>query len=190
MKKYLVVLLLVGILTACGSKKEPEVKTGTGLEEFPEWVIDPKVEDGIAASECIPWSGNLSIDKAQVTAQARATLAKQIDVRVSALDKTYIERTDAAGKTVTGSSFSSVSKQLSDQHLRGSRLARIANIPIDGIKNLCGMITLSPKQTEGIFQDILEASQRPVSAQDKDILYQEFKAYKAQQDLDKALEQN
>ena len=52
------------------------------------------------------------------------------------------------------------------------------------------MITLSPKQTEGIFQDILEASQRPVSAQDKDILYQEFKAYKAQQDLDKALEQN
>ena len=34
MKKYLVVLLLVGILTACGSKKEPEVKTGTGLEEF------------------------------------------------------------------------------------------------------------------------------------------------------------
>ena len=90
------------------SKKVEQEPTGVGLEEFPNWVIDPKVEGGIAASECIPWSGNLSIDKAQDKAQARATLAKQLEVRVSALDKTYIERTDAAGKTVTGSSFSSV----------------------------------------------------------------------------------
>ena len=76
------------------------------------------------------------------------TLAKQLEVRVSALDKTYIERTDAAGKTVTGSSFSSVSKQLSDQHLRGSRLSKISKIPIDGVKNLCGMVTIDPKRTE------------------------------------------
>ena len=113
-----------------------------------------------------------------------------MEVRVSALDKTYIERTDAAGKTVTGSSFSSVSKQLSDQHLRGSRLSKISNTSIDGVKNLCGMVTIDPKRTEEIFKEILESSNRPVSAQDKDILYQEFKAYKAQQDLDKALEQN
>ena len=52
------------------------------------------------------------------------------------------------------------------------------------------MVTIDPKRTEEIFKEILESSQRPVSAQDKDILYQEFKAYKAQQDLDKALEQN
>ena len=86
--------------------------------------------------------------------------------------------------------ISSVSKQLSDQHLRGSRLSKISKIPIDGVKNLCGMVTIDPKRTEEIFKEILESSQRPVSAQDKDILYQEFKAYKAQQDLDKALEQN
>ena len=190
MKKYLIFLFLIGILTACGGKKVEQEPTGVGLEEFPSWVIDPKVEGGIAASDCIPWSGNLSIDKAQVTAQARATLAKQLEVRVSALDKTYIERTDAAGKTVTGSSFSSVSKQLSDQHLRGSRLSKISNTSIDGVKNLCGMVTIDPKRTEEIFKEILESSNRPVSAQDKDILYQEFKAYKAQQDLDKALEQN
>ena len=190
MKKYLIFLFLLGILTACGGKKVEQEPTGVGLEEFPSWVIDPKVEGGIAASDCIPWSGNLSVDKAQVTAQARATLAKQLEVRVSALDKTYIERTDAAGKTVTGSSFSSVSKQLSDQHLRGSRLSKISKIPIDGVKNLCGMVTIDPKRTEEIFKEILESSNRPVSAQDKDILYQEFKAYKAQQDLDKALGQN
>ena len=148
MKKYLIFLFLIGILTACGGKKVEQEPTGVGLEEFPSWVIDPKVEGGIAASDCIPWSGNLSIDKAQVTAQARATLAKQLEVRVSALDKTYIERTDAAGKTVTGSSFSSVSKQLSDQHLRGSRLSKISNTSIDGVKNLCGMVTIDPKRTE------------------------------------------
>ena len=82
MKKYLIFLFLLGILTACGGKKVEQEPTGVGLEEFPK--IDPKVEGGIAASECIPWSGNLSIDKAQVTAQARATLAKQLEVRVYA----------------------------------------------------------------------------------------------------------
>ena len=75
-----------------------------------------------------------------------------MEVRVSALDKTYIERTDAAGKTVTGSSFSSVSKQLSgSKFTKGSRLSKISNTSIDGVKNLCGMVTIDPKRTEEIL---------------------------------------
>ena len=189
-KKYIYLATFIFVV-ACSSKNVEPVKdqSGRGLEEFPSWVIDPQIPDGIAASECIPYSGNISIDKAQVTAQARATLAKQIEVRVSALDKTYLERTDAAGKTVVGNSFSSVSRQLADQSLTGTRLAKLSRISIGDQENLCGMLTLEPERSQTIFKQIIEASQRTVSPEDEDILYQQFKAHTAQKDLDSLLEQ-
>ena len=187
-KNIIVLFLALFIFISCGKSPEPEVnKSGTGLEEFPDWVIDPKVEGGIAASECIPFSGNISIDKAQISAQGRATLAKQIEVRVSTLDKTYIDRTDAAGKTVAGSSFSSVSKQVADSYLNGTKITKLSRILINGEQNLCGMITLQPKAADDIFNEILKASNRTVSPADEDILYQEFKAHRAQEDLDAEL---
>jgi hypothetical protein len=188
MKKY-ILLFLPFFVISCSSKTPEKDVSGQGLEEFPSWVIDPQVENGIAASECIIYSGNISVDKAQITAQARSTLAKQIEVRVSALDKTYLDRTDAAGKTVVGSSFSSVSRQLSDQTLTGTRLTKLSRLSIGGQENLCGMLTLDPERSQTIFKQIIEASQREISVEDEDVLYQEFKAHRAQEDLDRLLTQ-
>ena len=193
MKNYLLITLLIAFILSCSSKKDTLVPgkdiSGKGLEEFPSWVIDPQIDGGIAASECIPYSGNISIDKAQITAQARSTLAKQIQVRVTALDKTYIDRTDAAGKIVTGSSFSSVSKQLANQNLIGTKLIKLSRIAIGEQQNICGMLTLDPERSETVFQQVIEGSQRDISVEDENILYQEFKAHRAQEDLDKLLEQ-
>lgn len=194
MKKISIVLLAIAFIFGCGKSPDPNIespdeKTGFGLEEFPSWVIDPQIDGGIAASECIPFSGNISIDKAQITTQGRATLSKQIDVRVSVLDKTYIDRTDAAGKIVAGSSFSSVSKQLSDQYLSGTRLAKLSRILVNGQQNLCGMVVLNPAETNSIFKEILANSNREVTAEDESILSQEFKAHRAQESLDKELNQ-
>ena len=189
MKKYILLILLALLVFSCSSKEAEKDQSGIGLEEFPSWVIDPQVEGGIAASECLVYSGNISVDKAQLTAQARATLSKQIQVRVSALDKTYLDRTDAAGKTVVGSTFSSTSRQLADQNLIGSRLTKLSRIAIGGQENLCGMIVLNPEKSRELFEEIIELSDRGVDPQDEDILYQEFKAHRAQQDLDKLLQE-
>ncbi len=87
---------------------------------MPGWILNPNIEGGIAAAECSTWSGDFSMDKAEATALARATLAKQIDTKVQAMDKTYQRRVRANDKTTTGTTFESVSKQLTEQTLQGT----------------------------------------------------------------------
>ena len=182
--RILIVLLLSLLIAGCSSKEEPTVtESAPPPSDIPAWILEPIVEGGIAETECIPYSGNLSIDKAQVTATARAGLARQIEVKVQVIDKVYQSRTDAAGKVNAGSTFEATSRQIAETHLRGSRVEKTGFIDLDGQNNLCAMIVLSPNSTTEFLDSLVKESGKNVSPQDKDILYQEFKAYKAQQEL-------
>lgn len=186
MKKLLksaVAVVIASTLAACSSSTSTEALN----ENIPEWVLSPSIEDGIAHSECVPSSGNMSIDKAQAIALARVGLAQQISTKVKALDKTYQDRVDVEGETVTGSTFSSVSKQLTNQMLVGAQPVKTSYANFNGKNQLCVMTALSPEKTKDLFSKLVSASERKLSPQDESVLYQEFKAYKAQQELDKEL---
>jgi hypothetical protein len=60
---------------------------------------------------------------------------------------------------------------------------------IDGKKNLCAMVAFSPEKTKKLFEDIVEASGKSLNPQSEQALYQEFKAQKAQQEMDKSLQE-
>jgi hypothetical protein len=121
------------------------------------------------------------------TANSRLSLAQQIEVRIEGLDKTFANRSDSNENVTTGSTFSSVSKQLTKQSLSGSRTIKSDIVEIAGQQHYCVLTTLNPSLTKKLFDSIVKDSKRSVNSQDEKFLYQEFKAHKAEQSLEKEI---
>lgn len=181
--KKLIAASTIVMLASCGSNDVKEEVSQPSVK-IPSWVMMPIIDDGLASTECVRWSGNMSIDKKQATANARAGLSKQIDIKVKAMDKTYARKTETGDKMVTSNVFESVSKQVSEQSLVGSRPERVEIIEIAGEDNLCAMVTLKPEFTKNLFENLIKQSGAQVNAQDEAILFEEFKSYKAHQELE------
>jgi hypothetical protein len=187
-KKLIVCSLIVCagafFLSGCAAEKKVE-KPGIDL---PMWVLNPTVEGGIASTECVIYSGDISLDKAEATALARADIAKQIDVKVKALYKTYQRKFKTKDGVSAGGVFESVSKQIAQQQLKGARAIKMDLIEIDGKKQWCVMVALDPALTERLFKSIVKESNVNLDPQDESVLYEEFKAYKAGQELDEEID--
>ncbi|MEG3754594.1 hypothetical protein [Psychromonas arctica] len=183
--KSLLSLSTLVLLTAC-STSDPVQETAVG--DIPGWILNPQIDDGIAVSECVLWSGNMSIDKQQAVANARTSLAQRIETRVSAMDKTYRDKIEASSGVESGTTFSSVSKQVTQQTLVGTNPIQTDIVDIADKTNLCVLVGIGQQSTQAIFDQLISASERTVNAQQKDILYQEFKAERADLALDKEIE--
>ncbi|WP_105168510.1 LPP20 family lipoprotein [Pseudoalteromonas sp. T1lg23B] len=185
-KPLITTLVLAGMLSACSSTKDDSASSSR--VNIPDWVLNPVVENGIAAADCIKYSGNISVDQKMAVANARLALAQQIEVRIEGLDKTFANRTDANEAMTVGSTFSSVSKQLTKQTLNGSRVVKADVVDIAGKDYFCALTTLSPELTKTLFKDLIKTAKPSIDPRDEQFLYQEFKAFKAEQDLEKEIE--
>ncbi|TMO67293.1 LPP20 family lipoprotein [Pseudoalteromonas aurantia] len=185
LKPILTTLIIAGTLSACSATKDNSA-AGSSVN-IPEWVLNPVVENGIAAADCIKYSGNISIDQKMAVANARLALAQQIETRIEGLDKTFANRTDVNDESSVGTTFSSVSKQLTKQTLNGSRIVKADVVEIGGKDYFCALTTLSPELTKTLFKDLIKETKPKINAKDEQFLYQEFKAFKAEQDLDKEI---
>lgn len=182
------VTALFSVLAGCASgPKEKEAKSQSNV---PDWIMTPSVENGIAASECVKSSGDLSIDKSKGTALGRQALAQQIDTRVESMEKTYQRSVDASDDQDSGQTFVSVSKQLAEQNVRGSRIAKAQYVDIGGERNFCTMVTMNPEKTRDLFDQIVQQSDRDVPPESEETLYEQFKAKQAQQELNEEMEEN
>lgn len=184
--KLTTTLTLTAVIAACSSTPNSEDLNS----DIPDWVMNPVVEGSFSAAACVPSSGHMSIDRANATALSRVDLAQQINTKVQALDKTYQERINVDQGTQVGSTFSSVSKQLADQSLVGSRVIKTAYANFDSKNQLCVLTSLGAQETKKLFDNLLKESERSVTPDQERVLYQEFKAYKAQQELDAELQKN
>jgi hypothetical protein len=190
-QKLIIVAAMTTILAACGSTEKDtaaEPKTNSLTAGIPQWVLNPVVEDGIAATDCVKFSGNLSVDQKMATANGRLALAQQLESRIEGLDKTYSNRTDSNEDLTVGSTFSSVSKQITKKTLVGSRAIKSDIVEIAGKQHFCVLTTLSPSATKELFDSIVKESGRSVNPQAEKFLYQEFKAHKAEQSLEKEIQ--
>lgn len=172
------------LLTACSSS---EVET-TSIGDIPSWILAPEVDDGIAVAECVIFSGNFSIDQSHAKANARSSLAQRIETRVSAMDKVYRDKIEVSSGVESGSTFSSVSKQVTQKTLVGASVLKTDIVELAGQDNLCIMLGMGQESTKEIFDSLVDASNRPMSASQKDVLYAEFKADRAEKQLDLELE--
>ena len=155
----------------------------------PEWIMKPTVEGGFAATECVKDSGNLSLDRQIVVAKSRAELAKQVELRVAAMDKTYTRLAEEANSGVqqdkdpTSSStktlntaFESVSKQIAEQTLSGLAPSRGEYVELNDARNLCAMITMDRSQTRQVYDQVVQAAGAKLSPQASEALYKDFSA--------------
>lgn len=161
-----------------------------GNIQLPGWVITPEVKDGLAESACVPWSGFLSIDKEQATAIARNALVRQIELKAANMTKTYARKTDTISGSNVGANFESSARQIAEATLIGSKATKLDSFDIDGKKQLCVMVALPADATQKTFKQLVNKSGAKLNAKDEGVLYEEFRAYKAQQELEKILNKN
>lgn len=168
------------------------VVTAAGLaacaSQPPDWIMCPTVEGGWAATECVKDSGNLSLDRQIAVAKARAEVAKQVELRVAAMDKTYTRLAEEANQNVqnaqpsTGesrafqSAFESVSKQIAEQTLGGLAPTRVEYVQLNDARNLCAMIAVDRSAVCSVYDQVVKASGRELAPAASEAMYQSFAA--------------
>ncbi|MCP5160777.1 MAG: LPP20 family lipoprotein [Hahellaceae bacterium] len=194
LKKFATVAITSALMTACAGNQPQQaapapVAQPSPMSNLPSWVTLPIVENGFADTQCVQTVADMNILKNKAVALARAEIAKQINIQVKAMDKTYQSLTETANGAAVGSTFESVSKQVTSQKLSGSRPVKMdyINFP-DGTQKLCVMVALDPSLTKSLYEELVAQSGRNLSPQSNEVLYQEFKAYKAQQEMDAEIE--
>ncbi len=184
MNKTSMIATVCLLLGACSSTNEPKPTILDPTDSIPAWVLDPNVKNALAAASCVPWSGNLSIDKAQSLAVARAEISQQIRLKVSVLDKMYQRKLETDGNHNTGSTFEQVSKQISQQTLVNTKADKVEFSKIDGQKQLCTLVTLSEQKSNLLFEQLVSKSGVNIDPTSKTALYEEFRAKKASKELE------
>ena len=128
----------------------------------------------------------MSLDRTEAVAKARADLAKQIESKVKAMDKDYARKTTTAGGVSTGGVFESVSKIVTQRNLQLTQVIKVDIVDINKTDHLCAMVAFGSSAQKKLFEDLIDSSAvaQQIDPQAEAAMYEEFKAYKAQQELD------
>lgn len=196
--KALTLTVFAATLGACAAQAPMPQQTAAPAPagpSIPDWVTMPYVENGLADTQCLLAKKGVGMNylKSSATALARAELARQIGVRVQAMDKTYQRLAETTEGMAPGASFESVSKQVTDKHLAGSRAIKMDYVMMpESEKNFCVMVAMSPETTKNLFSDLIQESDRAetLSPQNESVLYERFLADKAAAELNEQFPQN
>lgn len=161
--------LFIAMLTAVSAQ-------ALAQQSIPSWVLNPNTDDGLAAVDCVEFSGNVSIDAKLASSNARLALAQQIGTKVEAIDETYDSRVSSGERTNINSRFSSISKQLTKQSLSGSKILQSDIVKISGKDYFCSMAVLSEGKTEQLFNSIVDKADLALDSSTEAKLKKEFKA--------------
>jgi len=193
LKSTLVLSTLAMALTGCmGSGSNPskhEIRATAPECVFPDspqdaapaWVCDAPVE-GVAVSAVgsrEKAAAGIHFMKEQAAASARTALAQQMRVKVSNMVKQFAETTGAASTETVDKVNTSVSKLITDETIKGSRLFRSVTSPKGSIYVLVG---LDRPTAINETEKVLKTSMGNDSAQ-----WQQFKAQKGQDELAAAI---
>lgn len=187
MKKFYILLAMVAmmVVTGCSNadKKEDKAEKKVVSEElrkFPSWVIDPTYEDAIAAVGTAKiGNAGISFARQEAMADARAQLAQTIEVKVNTMFKSYVNAVGVAGEDGIEKVATSVSKQVASQTLKGS-----IQKEMDVIDGELYILVIIPNES---LREETKKTVNTTLGNDK-ALWQEFKAEKAQDELDFAVE--
>ena len=126
MKKKLVILMIaLGILSACSNKEPKEEKReitpikSAQYKKLPDWVLQPEYSKGIAAGgQAKRGQAGLSFAKTEALANARNELARQIGVQVDNMFTSYVNTTGIGTNQTLEKVATDVSKQVASVSLK------------------------------------------------------------------------
>ena len=173
------------LLTACGGEDVKPVADCVFPDApsvaAPGWVCDEPVEgvEVSAVGSAEKSAAGNSFMKNMAATDARVQLAQSMKVHVQNMVKQYAETTGAASTETVDKVNTSVTKQITDQTLVGTKIYKSRVSPNGNLYVLLGMDTNS---TAVATQEALRSSMNNDKA-----LWQQFKAQKGQDELAAAI---
>jgi hypothetical protein len=182
-KTYVLVTLFTALgLAACSTPAPPPPKMAECVfpgskEAAPLWVCDAPVEGmAIGAVGSSPKSdAGVAFMKQMAATEARVQLAQMMKVHVTNMVKMYAETTGAASKETVDKVNTSVTKQITDQTLQGTRIFRSVVAPDGSMFVLVGLDEVNA-------QKIAETAIKTSMGNDQ-AAWQQFRAQKGQDEL-------
>ena len=182
---YVVISIITAInLTACGSTPEKVVAgpectypNSNRQEAAPGWICDEPVP-GIAVTavgSAQKSKAGIAFMKQMAAADARVQLAQNVRIQVANMIKQYAETTGAAGQETVDQVNSSVTKQITNESLAGTRILRSISGP-DG--TLYVLVGLDEESAQKITETAIKTSMNNDRA-----AWQQFRAQKGQEEL-------
>lgn len=175
-------IALTILLTACGGndvkQAEPDCVFPDATDtSAPDWVCSETIE-GVAVSavgSADKSAAGHSFMKNMAQTDARVQLAQRMKVQVQNMVKQYAETTGAASGETVDKVNTSVTKQITDQTLVGTKIYKSRTSPNGTLYILLGM-------DDGATAAAAEQALRTSMNNDK-ALWQQFKAQKGQDEL-------
>ncbi len=170
------------ILTACGSDEVKQAAPDCVFPDAPStaapgWVCDEPVEGvevsavGVAEKS----AAGHSFMKNMAATDARVQLAQSMKVHVQNMVKQYAETTGAADSETVDKVNTSVTKQITDETLVGTKIFKTRTSPNGALYVLLGMdASIAAAATENALK---------TSMNNDKALWQQFKAQKGQDEL-------
>ncbi|CAM4451468.1 hypothetical protein [Vibrio agarivorans] len=184
--KFLVTAIGAIMLGGCASNQDEsstaKIETNSAID-VPAWVLNPASANGLAASNCVEASGNFSLDRNHAVALSRNTLAQNLDVKVSVLEKTYQQLNQSIDGTTTGSSFEQVAKQVTNTSIKKSEIEQIALVNIAGKDQVCALVVMPQIESEQLFNQAIPTTAK-IDPTDKAAMYKEFLSQKTAKQLE------
>ncbi|MDH5612341.1 MAG: LPP20 family lipoprotein [Gammaproteobacteria bacterium] len=174
------------LLTACGSEEVKSVALECSFPDSPTtaapgWVCDEPVHgiEVYAVGSAEKTAAGVAFAKNMAATDARVQMAQAMKVHVTNMVKQYAETTGAASSETVDKVNTSVTKQITDQMLTGSKIFRNIVSPNGVMYVLVGMDSnMAAKATEEAVR---------TSMNNDKALWQQFKAQKGQDELAAAI---
>lgn len=187
--KFYTALFAAALATIVGCAPHPkEGQPSETMSKLPAWVLSPTSESGLADSACVQFSGSINVDRSEAIVLASEQLAAQLERKVSFLAKSFQSKTQTTQGLNVGTDFSQTGQQLIQQSLTGTKATRMGVYEVAGVEQLCVLMEMDEARTRNFYNSLKETSHANLDAQDDSVLYQQFRAYKANQDLQRALQ--
>jgi len=176
------VAVMALVLTSCGSDEVKQADPDCVFPDAPSaaapgWICDEPVE-GIAVSAvgvAEKSAAGHSFMKNMAATDARVQLAQSMKVHVQNMVKQYAETTGAADTETVDKVNTSVTKQITDESLVGTKIYKTRTSPNGSLYVLLGM---DPSVAATATENALKTSMNNDRA-----LWQQFKAQKGQDEL-------
>lgn len=179
--KVLFAVVALGV-AACSSTPEKAVPVAECVfpnsdKAAPLWVCDAPVEGmSVGAVGSAPRSdAGIAFMKQMAATEARVQLAQNMKVQVQNMIKQYAETTGAGSKETVDRVNTSVTKQITDQTLQGTKIFRSIQAPDGTMYVLVGL-------DENAAQKLTETAVKTSMGNDQ-AAWQQFKAQKGQDEL-------
>jgi len=168
-------------LAACSSAppapKMADCVFPNSKDAAPGWVCDEPVE-GMAVTavgSAAKSDAGIGFMKQMAATDARVQLAQNMKVQVQNMIKQYVEMTGAASKETVDKVNTSVTKQITDQMLSGTRIMKSISGPDGTLYVLVGLDTASSQK---LTEEAIKTSMNNDQA-----AWQQFRAQKGQDEL-------